>query len=94
MERLTAYECWKKKEKEKLTDDQYKQLLLDNHIIVKKGTKLKIKSCKSPKFWYADKIGQLFDIIDGKTGPLGYLVFKGRLCDYYVNFDDAEIINE
>ena len=33
---LTARDCYKKKVKENLTDAQFKQLLVDNGIIVKK----------------------------------------------------------
>lgn len=33
--RLSAYECWRKKIDEKLTDAQYKRLLIENGIIVK-----------------------------------------------------------
>jgi hypothetical protein len=36
MAKLTAYEIYKKAQKENLTHDQYKQLLLDNGIIIKK----------------------------------------------------------
>lgn len=36
MAKLTAYEIYKKAQKENLTHEQYKQLLLDNGIIIKK----------------------------------------------------------
>jgi hypothetical protein len=34
--KLTAYEIFKKVRKENLTKEQYKQLLIDNGIIIKK----------------------------------------------------------
>jgi hypothetical protein len=34
---LSAHSCWKKKLAENLTDEQFKKLLIDNGIIVKKG---------------------------------------------------------
>lgn len=36
---LTAHEIWRKKQSENLTDEQFKQLLIDNGIIVKKDPK-------------------------------------------------------
>lgn len=38
MAKLTAYEIYKKAQKENLTHEQYKQLLLDNGIIIKKAS--------------------------------------------------------
>lgn len=35
MAKLTAYEIYKKAQKENLTHEQYKQLLLDNGVIIK-----------------------------------------------------------
>lgn len=36
MKKLTAYEAWKKKKKENLTDEEFKSLLFENGIIQKK----------------------------------------------------------
>lgn len=35
--RLSAYQCWKKKTSENLNDEQFKQLLITNGIIIKKS---------------------------------------------------------
>ena len=37
MKKLTAYDCYVKLVDEKLTQEEYKQLLLDNGIILKKN---------------------------------------------------------
>lgn len=36
MKKLNAHQIWKKKQAEDLTDNQYKQLLINNRIIIKK----------------------------------------------------------
>jgi hypothetical protein len=35
--KLSAYECYKLKKEKALSDEEYKQLLLDNKVIVKKS---------------------------------------------------------
>jgi len=40
MEKLTAYQCWKEKEKNKLADEDYKKLLIDNGIIMSASQEL------------------------------------------------------
>jgi hypothetical protein len=40
MEKLTAHQIWKKVQKENLTKEQYKQLLIDNGNIINPSNKL------------------------------------------------------
>lgn len=48
MKKLTPYEIWKKVNKEKLSKAEYKQLLIDNDIlIIKKDESVKV--CAAPK---------------------------------------------
>lgn len=36
MEKLTSYQIWKKKQNENLSDEQYKQLLIENGVVILK----------------------------------------------------------
>src|SRR5680860_996394 len=36
MEKLTAYQIWKKKHNENLSNEQYKQLLIENGVVILK----------------------------------------------------------
>jgi len=48
MAKLTAYEIYKKAQKDNLAYEQYKQLLLDNGIIIKKGNGAESENGKLP----------------------------------------------
>jgi hypothetical protein len=52
MAKLTAYEIYKKAQKESLTDEQYKQLLIDNDIIIKKVNQSVCSICHGTGYYF------------------------------------------
>lgn len=53
--------------------------------------KIKITKNTSPKSWYRDRIGEIFNVLEIDEKQKRYIVHKGRICDSFIDFDDCEI---
>ena len=56
--------------------------------------RVRIKKARLPSYWYADKIGEIFDVseVDG-WGVEGYYIVLSDL-DLCIDIEDAEVVNE
>lgn len=54
--------------------------------------RIKIIKCSQPKFWYSDKVGQVFSVIDKSTRDY-YININGN-HNYSILVVDAVILNK
>lgn len=53
--------------------------------------KIRIIKAGMDTYWYADKIGEVFDVL-GQVDEWGYAVDHGGNGTYMVDYEDAEVI--
>jgi hypothetical protein len=56
--------------------------------------KLRIISASDPEYWYADKIGEIFEIDSEDKEKGGYMVYDGWVNGGLVEYEDAELLDE
>lgn len=57
--------------------------------------KIKIKKCSGKYFWYKNRIGEIFEVIEVKNGKfhINLSKFGNRKNIGWVEFNDAELID-
>ena len=55
--------------------------------------KVKIIKCRNNYMWYAERIGEIFDVLETNDKEGWYIVMKGKLTDAFIRFSDCEIVD-
>lgn len=56
--------------------------------------RIKIVKCSSPQSWYKDRVGEVMKVLETEEEEKRYIIYKGRLLNSFVLFDDCIVMSE